>query len=91
MKPTTLLLHLKYDGATIPIEQVRSDFFSHLSRRVFLRQLASGSIDIPIVRLGRGRKAAGVVHVDDLASYVDRQRDAASKELTALVGENRHG
>ena len=47
---TTFLLMAQYNGkAIIPVDEVRRDFFSHLTLPKFLRKLGSGEIGIPLV------------------------------------------
>ncbi|PBP83547.1 hypothetical protein CCL16_17285 [Pseudomonas syringae] len=45
------------------------------------------TIDIPVVRLGaNSQKAALGVHLKELADYIDRQRDKATREQDQLMG-----
>jgi hypothetical protein len=48
---TAFLLMAQYNGKTlIPLEEVRGDFFSHLTLPKFLRKLGSGEIGIRLPR-----------------------------------------
>ncbi|WP_116826343.1 pyocin activator PrtN family protein [Pseudomonas syringae] len=84
---TLFLLMAQYEGlAVIPLDKVCSDYM-HLSVEKFKRKRLDGEIDIPIVRLGADtQKAALGVHLKDLADYIDRQREKASKEQHKLMG-----
>lgn len=84
---TLFLLMAQYEGqAVIPLERVCEDYM-HLTVEKFKRKRLDGEIDIPVVRLGANtQKAALGIHLKDLADYIDRQRDRASKEQNKLMG-----
>jgi hypothetical protein len=84
---TSFLLMAQYDGlAVIPVERVRRDYFAHLNEREFVRKLSRGDIPLPMVRMDESQKTAKGVHLVDLASYLDKRRAAAAKELAGLLG-----
>lgn len=78
----------QYDAlAVIPIDKVVQDYFPHLSTDKFLRKVAAGDINIPLIRIEPGsQKAAKGVHLIDLAQYIDNRRAAALKEARQLSG-----
>src|SRR5690606_12612132 len=83
---TAWLLSALYEAnPLIPIELVARDFFPHLDKRKFTQKLNEGTITLPVVRLDpSSQKGALAIHVDDLASYIDRRREVATKELEDL-------
>jgi hypothetical protein len=84
---TTFLLMAQYNGkAIIPIDQVRGDFFSHLTLPKFLRKISSGDIALPLMRIETSQKCARGIHLQDLADYVDKRRQAAQKEFAQMSG-----
>jgi hypothetical protein len=84
---TSFLLMAQYDGlAVIPIDRVRRDYFAHLNEREFVRKLSRGDIPLPMVRMDASQKTAKGVHLVDLATYLDKRREAAAKELAAMTG-----
>jgi hypothetical protein len=87
---TLLLLMAQYDGqAVIPIEWVCRDFLG-LSVDKFKRKRLMGEIDIPVIRLGANSQKANLgVHLEDLAAYIDRQREAAIREQDQLMDRRR--
>lgn len=87
---TLLLLMAQYDGqAVIPIDWVCRDFLG-LSVDKFKRKRLMGEIDLPVMRLGTSSQKANLaVHLEDLAAYIDRQREAALKEQNQLGGRRR--
>lgn len=80
----------QYDGqAVIPIEWVCRDFLG-LSADKFKRKRLMGEIDLPVMRLGANSQKANLgVHLEDLAAYLDRQREAAIREQDQLMDRRR--
>lgn len=75
----------KYDGQPlIPADVVCKDFFAPLTLPVFLRKVAAGEIALPLVRMENSQKGAKMVHLNDLAGYIDARAEAARREATAL-------
>lgn len=84
---TAFLLLAQYDGlAVIPLERVVADYFGHLTVDSFLRKALGGEIKLPVVRIEGSQKAARGIHVNDLAAYIDQQREKAIKEAKQLRG-----
>lgn len=82
---TLMLLMTQYDArAVIPVEIVCRDYFQHLTPDKFVRKCSSGEIRLPLVRMEGSQKAAKGVHLQDLADYLDRRREAARKEMEQL-------
>ena len=78
----------QYGGAAvIPLEQVRRDYFGHLTIPKLLQKILAGQIKLPIVRIEDSQKAARGVHLQDLADYIDLQRAKAAKEVQQLSSE----
>ena len=85
---TPFLLMAQYSGAAIvPLETVRRDYFGHLTTPKLLQKILAGRIKLPVVRIEDSQKSAKGVHLQDLADYIDRQREKALKELQQLTGE----
>ncbi|RMS08502.1 hypothetical protein ALP72_100718 [Pseudomonas coronafaciens pv. coronafaciens] len=86
---TLFLLMAQYEGqAVIPLDKVCADYMN-LTVQKFKRKRLEGEIDIPVIRLGAESQKAGLgIHLKDLADYIDRQRDKASKEQNQLMGRN---
>jgi Pyocin activator protein PrtN len=73
---TSFVLLAQYDGlAVIPLEYVCRDYFRHLTPE---------KISMPIVRMECSQKTARGVHITDLATYLDKQADAARRECEQL-------
>lgn len=84
---TCFLLLAQYDGrAIIPLARVVNDYFSHMSERTLLAKVDAGDIELPIIRIEMSAKAARGVHIQDLADYIDRRREAARREVNQIAG-----
>ncbi|MCQ4245589.1 Pyocin activator protein PrtN [Stutzerimonas decontaminans] len=84
---TAFLLMAQYNGqAIIPLERVCADYFSHLTPDKLQRKVATGEVDLPVVRIEGSQKAAKGVHLSDLAAYLDEQRRKAVAENDKLHG-----
>lgn len=82
---TVFMLMAQYDGrAIIPLEDVRRDYFSHLTIENFRRKVSNGSIALVVTTLEGSQKAARGVHLSDLASYIEAQRQKALTEHQKL-------
>lgn len=81
---TRFLLMARYDALPIiPVEQVRSDFFNHLSLPKLLRKLYERAIALPVVSIEqsqKSQKSQKCVHIEDLADFLDNRRNQALKE-----------
>ncbi|WP_406720695.1 pyocin activator PrtN family protein [Thioclava litoralis] len=83
---TMWLLMAQYEGrAMIPAELVCQDFFPPMTLQVFLRKINDGEIPLPLVRMTSSQKGAKMVHLKDLAEYIDKAAEAARKEAKALA------
>jgi len=84
---TLFLLMAQYNGlAIVPLEKVCEDYFQHLTPQKLQRKTALGEIDMPITRLEGSQKASRGVHLQDLARYLDAQRQKAMDENDKLHG-----
>lgn len=85
---TSFLLMAQYGGsAVVPLDLVCRDYFHHLTPAKLAQKAQAGEIALPIVRMDRqSQKSARGVHLTDLADWIDRQREAAHKELSQIAG-----
>lgn len=82
---TFFLLMAQYNSQVIiPLERVCRDYFTHLTIDMFQRKVLAGQIKIPITRLESSQKSAKGVHINDLAKYLEDQRELAIKECNQL-------
>ncbi|MGA9222715.1 MAG: pyocin activator PrtN family protein [Pseudomonas graminis] len=83
---TLFLLMAQYDGQVIiPLERIRSDYFTHLTPEKLKMKVGAGQIDLPLIKLENSQKSARGIHVNDLADYLDDRRIAAKAEHDQLM------
>jgi hypothetical protein len=70
--------------AVIPADEVIRDYFPHLEMKTFLRKCDDGSIELPLMRAERSQQSARGVHIQDLANYIDRQREHALRLIPSI-------
>lgn len=82
---TAFLLMAQYDGkAVIPLEEVRRDYFAHLDTPKLMRKISAGEIKLPVMRMEASQKSARGIHLQDLADYLDKRREAAKREMSSI-------
>lgn len=87
---TAFLLMAQYNGlAVIPIDVVCRDYFAPLTLNKFVRKIYAGKIELPIIRIENSQKGARGVHLQDLANYIDKQREKALKTSGQFVNSPR--
>ena len=67
---TRFLSMARYDARPItPIEQVRLDFFKHLSLPKFMRKLNERAIALPVTSIEQSQKSRKGVHIENPAEF----------------------
>ena len=83
---TAFVLMAQYGGkAVIPLDDVRRDYFGHMTMMKLCKKLLIGEIDLPIVRTDASQKSWKGVHLVDLAAYLDKHRENALKVAGQLM------
>ncbi|WP_292085769.1 pyocin activator PrtN family protein [Mesorhizobium sp.] len=72
--------------AVVPIEQVRKDYFSHLTPEKLLRKVKPGDVALPVVSLEASQKSAKGVGLQALADYLDARMKEAHEDCRKLNG-----
>lgn len=75
MTTADLLISRYGHGPLIPLEKVQEDYFPHLKPDLLTRRLMSGDIPLKAIRTDRSQKAPVMVHLTDLATYIDNLRE----------------
>jgi len=84
---TDFMLLAQYDGlAVVPVEIVCRDYFCHLNATGLVGKITRGEIALPLTRIETGQKAARGIHINDLAAWIDKRREAGAKELKQVIG-----
>lgn len=76
---TMFLLMAEYETASIPLADVCEKYFG-MKQATADKKAALGQLPIPTFRAGESQKAPRMIHIQDLADYIEKQR-AAGTEL----------
>ena len=83
---TAFFLMAQYNQPIIPVDRLVKDYFSHLTLRTFLRKVDEGQLPLPLIRMEDSQKSSKGVHINDLANYLDAQRDKAQRTFNQMYG-----
>ncbi|MCO6549911.1 MULTISPECIES: pyocin activator PrtN family protein [Gilliamella] len=82
---TVFLLMAEFNTPTIPLSQIAERYLG-MTIATANKKASSGELAIPSFRLDAGQKAPRIVHIQDLADYIDKQREIARKEFKDVHG-----
>ncbi len=77
---TMFLLMAEFETATIPLADI-SERYLGMKPATADKKAGAGTLPIPSFRLGDSQKAPRMVHVKDLADFIDQRRTEAAKEF----------
>ncbi|MEN4606027.1 pyocin activator PrtN family protein [Pantoea agglomerans] len=77
---TMFLLMAEYETATIPLSVIAERYLG-MRPSTADKKAGCGELPIPTFRIGSSQKSPRIVHVSDLADFIDSQRKAAKQEL----------
>lgn len=77
---TVFLLMAEFNTPTIPLSQIAERYLG-MKPETANKKANLGQLDIPTFRLDDGQKAPRIVHVKDLADFIDKKREEAKKEF----------
>ncbi|MEM8103181.1 pyocin activator PrtN family protein [Morganella morganii] len=80
---TTFLLMAEYETSQIPLAVVAKKFLN-LTEAVADKKANLGELPFPVYRDTTSQKSIRMVHVSDLAEWIDKQRKAAQTELLLI-------
>ncbi|CDH28834.1 conserved hypothetical protein [Xenorhabdus bovienii str. Jollieti] len=80
---TAFLLMAEFETSQIPLSDIAERYFK-MSPGTAERKANEGKLGIPTYKLNDSQKSPRIVHVNDLAAYIDKQREQASKELERI-------
>lgn len=81
---TMFFLMAEYETATVPLSEVCEKYFG-LKAATAERKASEHKLPIPTFRTADSQKAPRMVHISDLAEFIDRQREQ-SKALHQAAG-----
>lgn len=77
---TVFLLMAEFGTPTIPLSQIAERYLG-MKPETANKKANCGELALPSFRLDQGQKAPRIVHVKDLADFIDRKRDEAKREI----------
>ena len=80
---TEMLLMAQYEKPVIPLEYICQEYFG-LAPASAKQKASSATLPIPAVRLGNSQKSPWVIHIFDLAKYIDEKRQEAEDEWRSV-------
>lgn len=72
---TVFLLMAEFETASIPLSDVCEKYFG-MKPATADKKAALGQLPIPTFRAGESQKAPRMIHIQDLADYIEKQRAA---------------
>lgn len=76
---TAFALLARFESPTVKLEDICDEFFG-MARDKAYQKASLNELPVPTFRASESQKAPRLVHVDDLAHYLDQQRAAARAE-----------
>jgi hypothetical protein len=80
MKKTEMLLLVKYESPTIPLENVCEEYFGY-SKGTAKQKAKAGILPIPAFKLGASQKMPWMVKTSDLGAFIDKAYEDAKNNL----------
>ncbi|MBI6547827.1 pyocin activator PrtN family protein [Xenorhabdus lircayensis] len=80
---TAFLLMAEFETSQIPLSNIAERYLK-MSPGTAERKANEGKLDIPTYKLNDSQKSPRIVHVNDLAAYIDQQRARAVQELERI-------
>lgn len=77
---TMFLLLAEFETPTIPLSDIAERYLG-MKPSTADKKAGCGDLPIPTFRIGDTQKAPRMVHISDLAEYIDNRRKEAKKEL----------
>lgn len=78
----------EFNTATIPLNLIAERYLG-MKPATASRKADAGDLSIPSFRMNDSNKAPRVVHVRDLADYIDKEREKAKDDLAYMQSERK--
>ncbi|MCP1290899.1 pyocin activator protein PrtN [Chromobacterium haemolyticum] len=75
---TAFLLMAQYERPVLKLDDICEEYFG-LSPAEARRRANLNTLPVPTMRLAESQKAPVMVHIDDLAQFIDKQRQSAKE------------
>ncbi|MDR0219491.1 MAG: pyocin activator PrtN family protein [Enterobacteriaceae bacterium] len=80
---TALLLMAEFGTSQIPLSDMAERYLK-MTPGTAERKANEGKLSLPTYKLADSQKSPRIVHVNDLAEYIDKQREIAVKEVERM-------
>ncbi|MBS9585790.1 pyocin activator PrtN family protein [Morganella morganii] len=80
---TTFLLMAEYETSQIPLAVVAKKFLN-ITEAYADKKANLGELPFPVYRDSTSQKSIRMVHISDLAEWIEKQRSKAKKEFNAM-------
>ena len=82
---TLFLLMAAHNGQTlIPLEEVGEKYLGIKEKSKLSQKARAGQLPMPTFRLEKSQKAPWLVHINELAKYIDEQNTKAKQDWQQL-------
>ncbi|WP_086956491.1 pyocin activator PrtN family protein [Xenorhabdus innexi] len=85
---TTFLLMAEFETSQIPLSAIAERYLK-MTAGTAERKANEGKLKIPTYKLTDSQKSPRIVHVNDLAKYIDEQRALAVKEVERMQAKRK--
>ena len=85
---TTMLLMFQYNCASVELERVMH-LFGYNDKYEANRAAGDGSLPVPVFKFRDSTKAPYLIHIEDLANWMDSQRATAKAEMDSWTKDGR--
>ena len=79
MNKTEMMLFIKYESPTVPLELICEEYFG-CTKGTAKNRAKAGILPIPAFRLGTSQKLPWMVNISDLASFIDQAYQDAKND-----------
>ena len=80
---TAVILLIKYESPTVPLVDVCNDYFG-LDVKAAKERALNQQLPVPVFRMTNSQKSPWLIHINDLAAYIDSQAELARKDFKNL-------
>ncbi|MBC68565.1 MULTISPECIES: pyocin activator PrtN family protein [Acinetobacter] len=77
-------LFMKYRSTIVDLMTIVTDYYPHLSKAEALRKANNCEFPFSVFKLDKSKRAPFLVHLNDFASFLDKQYSQASKDFATF-------
>lgn len=81
---TSFMLLMRYKAPVVELEQIRTDYLSHLTTDAARRRATAQSLPFACFRADKSNKSPWMVNIIDLANWLDKAQAEAKKDWSRM-------